>query len=69
MKHLVPCLLLGALVEASGCTLILPTDTLIKPCTASVDCDSGFECRENACLPIDEDESGDEGDADEGVSG
>ena len=39
---------------AGGCTLLLPTDELIKACVVDEDCDKGFECKENACLPIDE---------------
>jgi hypothetical protein len=43
-----------ALAVTSACTLILPTEDLIKPCKESAECDEGFECQENACLPIDE---------------
>jgi hypothetical protein len=39
---------------AAGCTLLLPTDELIVNCVESVDCDEGFECQDNACLPLDE---------------
>lgn len=40
---------------ASSCTLLLPTEQLITPCVVNDDCGDGFECLENACLPIDED--------------
>ena len=39
---------------APGCTLLLPTEELIVPCVADDDCAAGFECLENACLPIDD---------------
>ena len=41
-------------VVAAGCTLLLPTQDLIKPCTAQADCDDGFVCEDNACLPEDD---------------
>jgi hypothetical protein len=46
-----------AIAVLGGCTLLLPTDELIQPCTANEDCDEGFECQENACLPIDEEDT------------
>ena len=49
---------LVAVVAASSCTLLLPTNTLIKPCTEAGACDDGFVCEQNACLPEDEDDSG-----------
>ena len=45
---------LATLALASGCTLLLPTEQLITPCVVNDDCGDGFECLENACLPIDE---------------
>lgn len=49
--------LLGAVALAmaalSGCTLLLPTNELITPCTEQADCESGFVCEDNACLPED----------------
>ena len=46
------------LSAVSGCTLLLPTNELITPCTAQADCDEalgdGFVCEENACLPEDD---------------
>ena len=38
----------------AGCTLLLPTDQIIKPCTADADCAAGFSCQDNACLPLDQ---------------
>ena len=47
-----------ALAAVAGCTLLLPTNELITPCTAQADCDEalgdGFVCEENACLPEDD---------------
>lgn len=50
-------LLAAAVVAAvlSGCTLLLPTQDLIKDCIEQADCDEGFVCEDNACLPEDED--------------
>ena len=49
---------IGVVVAASGCTLLLPTDQLITPCTDQADCDealgAGFVCEEQACLPEDD---------------
>ncbi len=39
----------------TGCTLLLPTQELIVPCVEQADCDDGFVCEDNACLPEDED--------------
>jgi hypothetical protein len=39
----------------AGCTLLLPTQDLITPCTVQDDCGAGFICEDNACLPEDED--------------
>ncbi len=48
----------AVIAAAGGCTLLLPTDELITPCTVQQDCDdalgAGFECKENACLPVDQ---------------
>ena len=49
-------LILG--VVGAGCTLLLPTNELITPCTAQADCEDGFVCEDNACLPEDVDDSG-----------
>ena len=50
--------LLTLALTASSCTLLLPTEELIVPCVVDDDCleavGEGFECLENACLPIDE---------------
>lgn len=47
-----------ALAAVGGCTLLLPTNELITPCTAQAECDEalgdGFVCEDNACLPEDE---------------
>lgn len=49
---------LTALVVFSGsaCTLLLPTNELITPCTEQADCEEGFVCEDNACLPEDTDD-------------
>lgn len=49
--------ILALTVIAAGCTLLLPTEQLIIPCVADEDCEAGFECLENACLPLDDGES------------
>ena len=53
-------MLLGA-----GCTLILDTEALITPCTVDQECDDalgeGYQCEENACLPVDVVDDGSEG--------
>ena len=50
--------MVGALVAlCGGCTLLLPTEELIVPCVADDDCEAGFECLENACLPLDDGEA------------
>lgn len=38
----------------TACTLLLPTEELITPCVSDEDCGAGFECLDNACLPLDE---------------
>lgn len=38
----------------AGCTLLLPTQDLIVPCVEQADCDEGFICDDQACLPEDE---------------
>lgn len=52
--------LIGAAALGAGCTLLLDTESLVTPCTVDQECDDalgeGFECRENACLPVDEDD-------------
>ena len=49
----------AALVALTACTLLLPTEELITPCVSDEECEAGFECLENACLPLDEgDEAG-----------
>lgn len=40
----------------TACTLLLPTEELITPCVSDEDCGAGFECLDNACLPLDEGE-------------
>lgn len=59
MSRLVSILLAAAALGA-GCTLLLDTESLVTPCTVDQECDDalgeGFECRENACLPTDEDD-------------
>lgn len=50
-------LLAVALAAVAGCTLLLPTNELITPCTVQADCDAlgdGFVCEEQACLPEDD---------------
>ena len=39
---------------ASACTLLLNTKDVIQACTSSAECDDGFDCIDNACLPADE---------------
>jgi hypothetical protein len=49
----------AALATLTACTLLLPTEELITPCVSDEECEAGFECLENACLPLDEgDEAG-----------
>ena len=43
----------GALALTGACTLLLPTDQIIQPCTSGTECKAGFACQDNACLPID----------------
>jgi hypothetical protein len=50
-------LLTVALAAVAGCTLLLPTNELITPCTVQADCDAlgdGFVCEDQACLPEDD---------------
>ena len=47
---------LVSLASLTGCTLLLPTNEIIKPCTVPEDCDDGFVCEDNACLPEDVDD-------------
>jgi hypothetical protein len=48
----------AALAAVVGCTLLLPTNELITPCTNQADCDEalgpGFVCEAQACLPEDD---------------
>ncbi len=53
----VACALVAVVAASSSCTLLLPTNTLITPCTEADGCDEGFVCEQNACLPEDEDDS------------
>jgi hypothetical protein len=46
--------LLALACSIGGCTLLLPTEELIKPCVDNGDCDEGFACEDNACLPLDD---------------
>ncbi len=52
------CVVVATVAASSSCTLLLPTNTLITPCTEAGACDDGFVCEQNACLPEDEDDSG-----------
>lgn len=45
-----------AVTLATGCTLILDTSEIIAPCAAEDDCDKGFSCVDNACLPDDDED-------------
>lgn len=54
----VACALVAVVAASSSCTLLLPTNTLITPCTEAGACDEGFVCEQNACLPEDQDDSG-----------
>ncbi len=47
---------LFATATLGGCTLLLPTNELITPCTVQDDCEDGFVCEDNACLPEDVDD-------------
>jgi len=47
---------LTSLASLAGCTLLLPTNELITPCTVQEDCAAGFVCEDNACLPEDVDD-------------
>ncbi len=46
----------AALAAFAGCTLLLPTNELITPCTVQAECEAGFVCEDAACLPEDEDD-------------
>ncbi|MDP2339381.1 MAG: hypothetical protein Q8O67_00375 [Deltaproteobacteria bacterium] len=48
---------LAVSLGGGGCTLLLPTGELIKPCVEQADCDDGFLCEDEACLPEDEGEA------------
>jgi hypothetical protein len=51
---------IAAILALSSCTLLLPTEEIIQPCTVDEDCAEGFECEDQACLPVDEnDDTGD----------
>ena len=50
-------LVVFVVAAVAGCTLLLPTNELITPCTVQADCDAlgdGFICEDQACLPEDE---------------
>lgn len=47
---------LASLASLAGCTLLLPTNELITPCTVQEDCEAGFVCENQACLPEDVDD-------------
>jgi hypothetical protein len=51
-------IVVAVVASVSSCTLLLPTDQLITPCTNQAECDEalgeGFVCEEQACLPEDE---------------
>lgn len=51
----------GIAAVVGGCTLLLPTAELIKPCVEQADCDDGFICQDEACLPEDEGVAGESG--------
>ena len=48
-------------VAMGGCTLLLATDQIIKPCQADDACADGFSCQANACLPDDPGDAAGEG--------
>lgn len=52
--------LVAAVASFAACTLLLPTEELITPCVSDEECDEGFECLDNACLPLDEDAQADQ---------
>jgi hypothetical protein len=47
---------LASLASLAGCTLLLPTNELITPCTVQEDCEAGFVCETQACVPEDVDD-------------
>jgi len=60
--------LVAIVATAAGCTLLLPTNELITPCTVQEDCADGFVCEDNACLPIDEDDGSGEGEGEDAAA-
>jgi hypothetical protein len=52
------CVLVVVAMGLGGCTLLLPTGDLIKPCVEQAECDDGFVCQDEACLPEDDAEAG-----------
>ncbi len=48
------CVLVAVVAALGSCTLLLPTGELIKPCVEQAECDDGFICQDEACLPEDE---------------
>jgi len=57
MKPFIALSSLATVALLAGCTLLLPTQDLIVPCVEQADCDEGFVCEDQACLPED-DEAG-----------
>ena len=53
--------ILVVVAALAGCTLLLPTGELIKPCVEQAECDEGFVCQDEACLPEDQGEAGSSG--------
>jgi hypothetical protein len=51
---------LAAVALGASCTLILDTEGLIKNCVSQDDCDPGFVCERDACLPEDDGSGGGE---------
>jgi len=56
MMRVATALIAVVVVAGSACTLLLPTNELITPCTEQEQCEDGFVCEDNACLPIDTDD-------------
>lgn len=56
MMRVVSGLVALIVVAGSACTLLLPTNELITPCTEQAQCEEGFVCEDNACLPVDQDD-------------
>lgn len=52
------CALVLSASSVASCTLILDTEAIITACTVDQECDDelgpGYQCEENACLPVDE---------------